>query len=82
MKIFVAGGTGVIGRPLMAKLLANGHAVVALTRSSEQAPALVERGIEPAIADVFDKDATFTRARMAPCVCSMAERSTTAADSG
>ena len=57
MKIFVAGGTGVISRPLMAKLLANGHAVVALTRSPEQAPALVERGIEPAIADVFDKDA-------------------------
>lgn len=57
MKIFVAGGTGVIGRPLITKLLANGHAVVALTRSPEQAPALMERGIEPAIADVFDKDA-------------------------
>jgi nucleoside-diphosphate-sugar epimerase len=57
MKIFVAGGTGAIGRPLIAKLLANGHALVALTRSPEKARALVQRGIEPAIADVFDTDA-------------------------
>jgi 2-alkyl-3-oxoalkanoate reductase len=57
MKIFVAGGTGAIGRPLIAALLAKGHAAVALTRSSEKAQALVEQGIEPAIADVFDTDA-------------------------
>src|SRR5262245_26406539 len=57
MKIFVAGGTGAIGRPLMAALLAKGHALVALTRSSEKAQAFVEQGIEPAIADVFDTDA-------------------------
>src|SRR5205814_10347951 len=57
MKIFVAGGTGAIGRPLMAKLLAKGHEIVALTRSPEKAQALVEQGIEPAIADVFDTDA-------------------------
>ena len=57
MKIFVAGGTGVIGRPLIAGLLAKGHSVVALTRSPEEAQALVKRGIEPAIADVFDFDA-------------------------
>ena len=50
MKIFVAGGTGVVGRPLIAELIAKGHAVVALTRSPEEAPALVKRGIEPAIA--------------------------------
>jgi nucleoside-diphosphate-sugar epimerase len=57
MKILVAGGTGAIGRPLIAQLLAKGHALVALTRSPERAQALVERGIEPAIADVFDADA-------------------------
>jgi len=57
MKIFVAGGTGAIGRPLIAELLAKGHALVALTRSAEKAQALVEQGIEPAIADVFDSDA-------------------------
>jgi 2-alkyl-3-oxoalkanoate reductase len=57
MKIFVAGGTGAIGRLLIAELLAKGHALVALTRSPEKAQALVEQGIEPAIADVFDTDA-------------------------
>ena len=57
MKIFVAGATGAIGRPLMATLTANGHSVVALTRSAEKARALTEQGIEPAIADVFDSDA-------------------------
>src|SRR5262245_19036994 len=57
MKIFVAGGTGAIGHPLIAELLAKGHALVALTRSPEKAQALVEQGIEPAIADVFNPDA-------------------------
>ena len=57
MKFFLAGGTGAIGRPIIAELLAKGHTVVALTRSEGQAQALVERGIEPAIADVFDSAA-------------------------
>ena len=57
MKIFVAGGTGAIGRPLIAQLIASGHTVAALTRSPEKAQALVQQGIEPAIADVFDADA-------------------------
>ena len=57
MKVFVAGGTGALGRPMVAQLLAKGHTVVALSRSEDQAQALVERGIEPAIADVFDSDA-------------------------
>jgi len=57
MKIFVAGGTGAIGRPLIVELLAKGHGVVALTRSPEKAQALVKQGLEPAIADVFDADA-------------------------
>ena len=60
MKIFVAGGTGAIGRPLIAELLAKGHALIALTRSPEKAQALVKQGIEPAIADVFDADAVKT----------------------
>lgn len=54
MKIFIAGGTGAIGRPLIAQLLAKGHTVAALTRSAEKAQSLVDQGVEPAIADVFD----------------------------
>jgi nucleoside-diphosphate-sugar epimerase len=65
MKIFVAGGTGAIGRPLIAELLAGGHALVALTRSPEKAQALVEQGAEPAIADVFDADAVRSVVRRA-----------------
>jgi nucleoside-diphosphate-sugar epimerase len=65
MKVFVAGGTGAIGRPLIAELLAKGHDVVALTRSQEKAHALEVEGIEPAIADVFDAEAVKTVVRRA-----------------
>jgi nucleoside-diphosphate-sugar epimerase len=57
MKIFLAGATGAVGRPLITKLLAKGHTLVALTRSSEKVQNLVEQGIELAIADVFDTNA-------------------------
>jgi NAD dependent epimerase/dehydratase family enzyme len=33
MRILVTGGTGVIGRPLVAALVAGGHSVVVLTRN-------------------------------------------------
>ena len=56
MKIFVAGGTGAIGRPTLDRLLAKGHNVVALTRTQERAQSLAAQGIEPAIADVFDSE--------------------------
>jgi nucleoside-diphosphate-sugar epimerase len=57
MKIFVAGATGAIGRPLIVQLLSKGHNVVALTRSPEKARTLAAQGVETAIADVFDADA-------------------------
>jgi len=57
MKIFVVGGTGAIGRPLVMELLAKGHTLVALTHSKEKADELVKRGVEPAIVDVFDTEA-------------------------
>jgi nucleoside-diphosphate-sugar epimerase len=56
MKIFVAGGTGAIGRPLLNQLLTGGYNVVAMTRSQERAQSLAAQGVEPAIADVFDAD--------------------------
>jgi uncharacterized protein YbjT (DUF2867 family) len=57
MRIFVAGATGAIGRPLITQLLDRGHHVVALTRSPEKASALAERGVEAAVVDVFDAEA-------------------------
>jgi nucleoside-diphosphate-sugar epimerase len=56
MKIFVAGGTGAIGRPTLDQLLARGHNVVALTRTQERAQSLAAQGIEPVLADVFDSE--------------------------
>lgn len=60
MKVFVAGATGAIGRPLITQLLAQGHDVVGLTRSSEKGRTLAEQGAEAAIADVSDADAIHT----------------------
>lgn len=57
MKIFIAGATGAIGRPLISQLLAKGYDVVALTRSPEKAQTLTEQGVESVIADVFYAEA-------------------------
>jgi nucleoside-diphosphate-sugar epimerase len=54
MRVFIAGATGAIGRPLLTQLLTQGHEVTALTRSSEKAQMLAKQGVEAAIADVFD----------------------------
>jgi len=54
MRILIAGASGAIGRPLVRRLRANRHAVFALTRSLDSAPALKEIGAEPVIADALD----------------------------
>jgi nucleoside-diphosphate-sugar epimerase len=56
MRVFLAGATGVIGRPLVEGLLALGHDVAAMTRSPEHAAALRERGVEAFVCDAFDVD--------------------------
>jgi nucleoside-diphosphate-sugar epimerase len=63
MRVFVAGATGAIGRPLVAQLLAAGHEVTGMTRSPERAEALRRAGAEAAVCDVFDADGV--RAAMA-----------------
>ena len=57
MRVFVAGGTGALGRPLVAALLAAGHDVAVLTRRAERAAALRGAGVEPVVADAFDAEA-------------------------
>jgi nucleoside-diphosphate-sugar epimerase len=54
MRVVVAGATGVIGRPLVARLLAGGHRVVGMTRSESGAERLRAAGAEPAVADALD----------------------------
>jgi nucleoside-diphosphate-sugar epimerase len=57
MRVFVAGATGVIGKPLCAQLIAAGHEVTALTRDAKRADELRARGVTPVVADVFDAGA-------------------------
>ncbi len=61
MRIFVAGGTGAIGRPLVAALAAAGHEVTVYARSPEKVTALGLPGVAAAAGDAFDTD-TLTRA--------------------
>lgn len=57
MRVFLAGATGAIGRPLVDRLLAAGHEVVGTTRDRARADALAARGVEPVVLDAFDADA-------------------------
>ncbi len=54
MRVFVAGATGVIGRPLLPALQAAGHQPIAMTRSPQRAEALRAQGIEAAECDAYD----------------------------
>jgi nucleoside-diphosphate-sugar epimerase len=55
MRIFIAGGTGAIGRLLLPMLVNEGHSVVALTRSPDRATQLEQDGAEPVVGDVYDE---------------------------
>jgi nucleoside-diphosphate-sugar epimerase len=57
MKVFVAGATGAIGRPLLARLREAGHEVAGMTRSQERAEALRAAGAEAVVADALDAGA-------------------------
>ena len=60
MNIFLAGGSGTIGIPLVRALVAAGHQVTALTRSPGKQAALRALGARPAVADALDRDALIT----------------------
>src|SRR5947208_17174286 len=56
-RVFVTGGTGVIGTALVARLLARGDGVVALARSEPAGPALRSRGASSGVfGDALDED--------------------------
>jgi nucleoside-diphosphate-sugar epimerase len=57
MRVFVTGGTGTIGAPVVAELLGHGHTVLALARSDESARALEKAGAEAWPGSVGDLDA-------------------------
>jgi 2-alkyl-3-oxoalkanoate reductase len=57
MKVFVAGATGVLGRQLVPQLVARGHEVVGMTRSSSKRDLVRSLGARPVVADALDPDA-------------------------
>jgi 2-alkyl-3-oxoalkanoate reductase len=57
MRVFVAGGTGAIGRHLIPALIADGHQVTASTRSAGKSADLAAAGAVPVVMDGLDRDA-------------------------
>ena len=56
MRIFLAGGTGVLGVRLVPLLVDAGHEVVGTTRTPAKAELLTELGATPVLCDVYDRD--------------------------
>jgi nucleoside-diphosphate-sugar epimerase len=54
MRIFLAGGSGVIGRRLIPVLAEAGHDIIATTRRAENVDYLKDRGARPVVVDVYD----------------------------
>ena len=54
MRVFVAGASGAIGRPLVRKLLAAGHEVTGMTRRQERAEEIRAAGADAIVCDVFE----------------------------
>lgn len=57
MRVFVAGASGVVGRPTVRQLVAAGHEVVGMTRREERAAEIRAAGGEAVVCDVFDAEA-------------------------
>lgn len=57
MRVFVAGASGAIGRPLIRQLIAAGHEVTGMTRREDRAAEIRAAGAEAAVCDVYDEAA-------------------------
>jgi uncharacterized protein YbjT (DUF2867 family) len=57
VKVFLLGGTGAIGSHALPALVAAGHEVSALVRTSEKAAAVRAQGADPVMVSMFDRAA-------------------------
>jgi nucleoside-diphosphate-sugar epimerase len=60
MRVFVAGATGVVGRRAVARLVAAGHEVTAVSRTPDKDALVESLGARPVRVDLFDADAVRT----------------------
>ena len=74
MRVFVAGGTGAIGRYLIPALIADGHQVTASTRSAGRSAGLAAAGAVPVVMDGLDRDAVLAAVRKPRFESSLAQR--------
>jgi 2-alkyl-3-oxoalkanoate reductase len=56
MKVFIAGGTGAVGKRLVPLLASAGHDVYATTRSAAKADDLRRLGAEPVVLDILERE--------------------------
>src|SRR5262249_5099555 len=65
VRVFLAGGSGVVGRALIPLLTAQGHEVAGTTREPNKAALLRSLGATPVVVDVYDWDGLFAAVRAA-----------------
>jgi nucleoside-diphosphate-sugar epimerase len=54
MRVFVAGASGALGRPLIPRLVEAGHEVTGMTRSRDRAAEIEAAGAAAVVCDVFN----------------------------
>src|SRR5947209_20139453 len=63
MKVFIAGATGAIGRPLISALVAAGHHVVGMTSSEHGLKTLKSNGVDGFVVNALDAQAVEAAAK-------------------
>ena len=58
VRVLVTGATGTLGRHVVRRLVADGHEVRAMTRSTDRAPALMAQGAVAVVGDLTDPTGT------------------------